>query len=267
MTDNGTVCTMDDPFGELMRDALAELTGVGPRPTLGGVYPRPTIEIIERDDGYVNGVPATRYLGPASEWYSFEHRALDRLSGHVLDIGVGAGRFALAAQERGLPVTGLDISPGALEVAAARGLRDTVHATVDEHATGDRRYDTFALFGNNLGLLESRERAPVFLAALAAMARPGARIVAQGTDPYRTTDPAHLAYHERNRGRGRMAGQLRLRIRYRAMATGWFDYLLCTPDELAGLLAGTAWQLSDVDDGDLPFYVATMSFTGTPGRP
>ena len=253
---------MDDPFGEMLRDALAELTGVGPRPTLGGVYPRPTIEIIERDDGYVNGVPAIRYLAPPEDWYAFEHRALERLSGHVLDIGVGGGRFALAAQDRGLTVTGLDISPGTVEVAAARGVRDTVCATVDEHARSGRRYDTFALFGNNLGLLESRERAPVFLAALAAMARPGARIVAQGTNPYQTTDQAHLAYHERNRARGRMAGQLRLRIRYRRLASEWFDYLVCTPDELAGLLSGTAWRLSDVDDADPPFYVATMSFTG-----
>lgn len=211
---------LGDAFGELMRDALAEETGVGPRPTIGGRIPRPTIEIVERDDGFINGAPAARYLTHPSEWFSFDHRAVDRVTGHVLDIGTGAGRAALALQERGVTVTGLDVSPGAVEVARRRGVRDLVVATVDEHARDGRRYDSFLLLGNNLGLLEGRERAPAFLAA---MARPGARVVAQGTAPYGTTDPVHRDYHERNRRRGRMGGQLRLRVRHRELATGWFD--------------------------------------------
>jgi hypothetical protein len=120
------------------------------------------------------------------------------------------------------------------------------------------RYDTFLLLGNNVGLLESRERAPVFLHALAELARPGARIVAQGTDPYGTTDPVHLAYHERNRARGRLGGQLRLRLRYRLLATDWFDYLVCSAAELESLLAGTPWRLKSIDDRDRPYYLAVM---------
>ena len=107
----------------------------------------------------------------------------------MLDIGVGAGRTALELQRRGMAVTGLDTSPGAIEIARRRGLRDTVLNTVDGYARAAARYDTFLLLGNNLGLLEGRERAPVFLAALARLANPGARIIAQGTDPYGTTRP------------------------------------------------------------------------------
>jgi len=248
-----------DAMGEMMKAALAEVTGLGPRPTIGGRYPRATIEIVERDDGFVNGAPATRYLSEPADWFDFERRALDRLTGRVLDVGAGAGRVALALQERGLDVTALDVSPGAVEVAVARGVRQTVCATVDEHVANGERYDSFGLFGNNLGLLESREQAPAFLAALAALARPGARIVGQGTDPYSTTDPAHLAYHELNRARGRLAGQLHLRVRYRDLATPWFDYLICSVEELAVLVAGTPWKLSDVDREDAPFYVATLT--------
>ncbi|HEY3006797.1 MAG TPA: methyltransferase domain-containing protein [Micromonosporaceae bacterium] len=252
---------LGDAFGELMRDALAEETGVGPRPTIGGRIPRPTVEIVERDDGFINGAPAARYLTKPADWFSFDHRAVDRLTGHVLDIGTGAGRAALALQDRGLAVTGLDVSPGAVDVARRRGVRDLVVASVDEHSQAGRRYDSFLLLGNNLGLLEGRERAPGFLAALAAMARPGARVVAQGTMPYATTDPVHIAYHERNRRLGRMGGQLRVRVRYRDLATGWFDYLLCTPDELAELVAGSPWRLADVDEADAPQYVAVLALS------
>jgi SAM-dependent methyltransferase len=247
-----------DVFGELLRDALAVATGKGPRPLAGGRLPRPVLEIIERDDGLINAAPAANYLAASQDWDALEHRALDRVRGHVLDIGLGAGRAALELQERGVPVTGLDISPGAIEVARRRGVRDLVCATVDEHARSGRRYDTFLLFGNNLGLIEGRERAPAFLAALAAMSRPGAQIVAHGTDPYGTTDPVHVGYHARNRSLGRLGGQLRLRLRYRNLATGWFDYLVCSTDELGQLIAGTGWRLTDLDTADAPYYLATM---------
>ena len=72
-----------------------------------------------------------------------------------------------------MAVTGLDTSPGAIEVARKRGLRDTVLNTVDAYARATARYDTFLLLGNNLGLIEGRERAPAFLAALAAPGPPG----------------------------------------------------------------------------------------------
>ncbi len=244
-----------DAFGEVMRAALAEETGVGPRPTIGSRHPRPVIELVERDDGFLQGAPAARYLAAPADWLDFDRRAVDLARGRVLDIGVGAGRVALELQRRGLAVTGLDISPGCVEVARARGVRDLVCSTVDDH-TG--RYDTFLLLGNNLGLLENRQRAPAFLAALAALAAPGARIVGQGTDPYRSSDEVHLAYHEGNHRRGRLGGQLTVRIRYRNIATGWFDYLLCSPDELATLLTGTAWRIETIDDADAPQYLAVL---------
>jgi SAM-dependent methyltransferase len=251
-----------DVFGEMIRDAYAVRTGVGPRPLAGGRVPRPVIEIIERDDGLINGAPADHYLGDPHEWQPHDHRAVRLCRGHVLDVGCGAGRVALELQRRGRAVTGLDISPGAIEVARGRGLRDTVCTTVDAYAASTARYDTFLLLGNNVGLLENRDRAPVFLSALATLANPGARIVAQGTDPYGTTDPVHVAYHRRNRERGRLGGQLRLRLRYRLLATEWFDYLVCSVDELAALLAGTRWRLSWIDAADRPYYLAVMELTG-----
>src|SRR3954447_8299495 len=170
---------MGDVFGEMIRDAYAVRTGVGPRPMAGGRLPRPVIEIIERDDGLINGAPADHYLAEPDAWQPHDHRALRLCRGHVLDIGCGAGRTAIELQRRGTAVTGLDTSPGAIEVSRKRGLRDTVLNTVDAYGHSSARYHTFLMLGNNLGLLESRERARTFLDALATLARPGARIIAQ----------------------------------------------------------------------------------------
>ncbi|MEU8296038.1 methyltransferase domain-containing protein [Micromonospora sp. NPDC048909] len=251
-----------DVVGELLRDTLAVATGVGPRPMVGGRLPRPVIEIIERDDGLINGAPAAHYLDGPADWQPYDHRAVERARGETLDIGVGAGRIALRLQELGVPVTGLDTSLGALKVCRYRGVHRLVHGTVDDHVADGHRYDTFLLLGNNLGLFEGRERAPELLAALAALARPGAQIIAHGTDPYGTRDPVHTGYHELNRRRGRLGGQLRLRLRYRELATDWFDYLVCSPTEFAELVQGSAWRLTDVDDRDAPYYLATLRLAG-----
>jgi SAM-dependent methyltransferase len=250
-----------DVFGEMIRDAYAVKTGIGPRPMVGGRLPRPVIEIIERDDGLINGAPAAHYLDDPAQWQPYDHRAVDRAAGAILDIGVGGGRIALELQSRGHDVTGLDISPGAIQVSRKRGVRRLVQATVDEHAASGARYDTFLLLGNNVGLLEGHHRAPAFLHALAALARPHATVIAHGTDPYNTTDPVHTSYHRWNREHGRLGGQLRLRLRYRELATDWFDYLVCSVDELHQLVdaAGTPWRITAVDTTDAPYYLATLA--------
>lgn len=222
---------------------------------------RPAIEVVEWDDGMITGGLARHWIAPEHEWLPCERRALRLVTGDVLDIGAGGGRVALALQQRGLTVTGLDVSPGAVEVARSRGVANVTCGTVDDHVAAGHTYDTFLFFGANLGLLQSRERAPAILAALAAMARPGARIVGQGTDPYVELDAAFRAHQQRNVAMGRMPGQMRMRVRHRDIATAWSDFLLCSPAELAELLTGTGWSLTDLDEGDSPVYSVVLQRT------
>jgi SAM-dependent methyltransferase len=245
-----------DAFGEMLKAALAAMTGRGARPVLGSRDPVGVVEIVERDDGFVSAAPADRYLCGPDAWPEADRAMLDRCRGRVLDVGAGAGRIALALQERGVAVTALDISPGAIEVCRARGLRETFVGTVTEHRG---RYDTFVLWCNNLGLLGSPAAAPAFLGALGRLAAPGAQILAQGTNPYGGSgDPVHEAYHRRNRQRGRLPGHLTVRVRHRELATPWFDYLLCSPDELRDVLRGTEWRLVDLDDTEPSRYTAVL---------
>jgi hypothetical protein len=41
-----------------MHAALAEESGAGQRPTVGGTLPRGVAEIVERDDGFIQAAPA-----------------------------------------------------------------------------------------------------------------------------------------------------------------------------------------------------------------
>lgn len=226
---------MGDAFGQVLLacDAGGGASGVA-------------FELIERSDGFLGVMDAARYFAPADDWTATTRVAFDQASGRVLDIGAGAGRVALALQGQGHDVLALDISPGATTVCRQRGVRSTFTGTVFELADGaPEPFDSFVMLGNNLGLLGSPDRAPQFLDALASMARPGARIFGETLNPYATSDPDHLRYHEENRRLGRLPGQLRLRVRHLQMVTPWWDYLFCTSEELEPILASTRWVLTD----------------------
>ena len=207
--------------------------------------------MIERSDGYLGVTDAARYFAPVDDWAATTRFAFDQASGRVLDVGAGAGRLALALQGQGNDVVALDISPGATTVCRQRGVRSTFTGTVFELAGGaPEPFDSFVMLGNNLGLLGARDQAPRFLDALASMARPGARIVGETLNPYATSDPDHLRYHEENRRLGRLAGQLRLRVRHLQLVTPWWDYLFCTPEELEPILAPSAWALTEAHSAE-----------------
>jgi SAM-dependent methyltransferase len=228
-----------DAFGHYLLDALAG---------------RATALAYERDDGYLD-VDRSDYL---ADWSARDQWALDRLSGHVVDVGAGAGRASLVLQQRDQPVLALDTSPGAIEVCRRRGVRQTFHGCLEDLAgQTDQRFDRFLFLGNTLGLMGAPDRVAGFFGTLESLSRPGAMVVGGGLDPYPTGVPEHLAYHEYNRRQGRLAGQVRLRTRYRAWATGWFDVLWLSVPELTGLAGSAGWRVTDVLPG--PLYAAALT--------
>ena len=214
------------------------------------LHGREAEEICERDDGFIESIPTAVYFQAFEEWDAATREAMEFVRGRVLDVGVGAGRHALHLQERGHDVVGIDISPRALEVCRLRGLEDARGCAATQVGPFLGAVDTVLMLGNNLGLLADARRAPWLLNRLAKLTAPDARLIAGSRDVYATDDPAHLAYHERNRKKGRMPGQVRLRIRYRLHASPWFDYLFLSPDELETISRSTPWRIHEILSDD-----------------
>jgi SAM-dependent methyltransferase len=223
--------------------------------------------VIERDDGVMDlDHPLRRYFSHYDEWPQSEQRAIDCAAGRVIDIGAGGGRHSLRIQAQGLSVTAIDISPGAVELCRLRGIIDARVAGIAHVGSMDGPFDTVVMLGNNFGLFGSFDGAKRLLRRLTRCTNSDAQIIAQTLDPYQTTDPMHLAYHNRNRCRGRMGGQVRIRARYKKFSTPWFDYLFASPSEMAEIVDGAGWIIEETWQGDGPTYFARLKKTGTVQR-
>jgi SAM-dependent methyltransferase len=146
-------------------------------------------------------------------------------------------------QERGHDVVGLDSSPLALRTARRLGLRHTRCLSVEQFTADVGGYDTIVLFGNNFGVFGTPGHLRRVLSAWARRTPPGARILAGSTNPYCGGAPTLTrSYYVRNRQRGRMPGQVRLRVHYGNRTGPWFSWLFVSRREMKGLLQGTGWH-------------------------
>jgi SAM-dependent methyltransferase len=216
-------------------------------------------EINERDDGYIAVSAFSKaYFSEYEDWTLDEKKAMRYARGRVLDIGSGAGRHSLYLQGKGLEVLGIDNSPLAIEVCKQRGLRNAKVVPVSQISSELGAFDTVLMLGNNFGLFGSFEGAKRLLKKLNRITSEKGRIIAQSNDVYKTENPVHLDYHKLNRKRGRMPGQIRLRIRYQQYATPWFDYLLVSKDEMENILDGTGWKVNRYIESSGPTYIAII---------
>ena len=235
----------EDAYGRAMLDALEG---------------RPAEEIVERDDGVVYvGAGPERYLAAYPEWPEHERAAMREASGRVLDVGCGAGRVVLHLQDRGLEVVGFDVSPLAIDVCRRRGATSVSVMPITRIGRWMGGFDTIVMLGGNFGLFGSASRARTLLRRLHGMTGSDARILAGTRDPSASADEDDRAYMRRNAAAGRMAGQFRIRIRYRKLRTPWFDHLTVSDAEMRAIVGDAGWELDRVLDGPAGRYIAILT--------
>ena len=223
----------------------------------GGTAP----ELIERHDGFLElGAGHELYVAGFEDWPLSERQSIGYVRGRVIDVGCGAGRVALYLQERGFDVVGLDASPLAIRSARMRGVEEAWCMPISQLAKRIGSFDTVVLFGNNFGLFGTPERARKTLGVWARRTNPGARILAQSTNPYCGGAPAiDRSHYQRNKQTGLMPGQLRIRTQYRGSVGAWSNWLFVSRNEMRSLLRGTGWHQAKIFGG-LPSdsYVAVL---------
>ena len=219
-----------------------------------------TVEIIERDDRFIDtGSEPGLYFRDYKQWSPLERQAIKAVKGRTLDIGCGAGRHSLYLQQKGFDVTGIDISPGAVKVCKLRGLKKVfVRPITEVDKFKPNSFDTILMLGNNFGLFGSKKGAKLRLKKLSRISSPEARIIAGTRNPYKTNNPNHLQYLRLNKKRGRMPGQIKIRVRFENTVGAWFDYLFVSPEEMEDILSDTDWRVEKFIGPEEPTYFAVI---------
>ncbi len=110
-----------------------------------------------------------------------EQKALQLASGHVLDVGCGAGSHALFLQkERNMQVTAIDVSEGAIEACKLRGIKDAQMADVMDMSGAS--YDTLLFLMNGAGMAGTLGRMSEFLQHIKTLLKPGGQILLDSSD-------------------------------------------------------------------------------------
>jgi len=198
---------------------------------------------IRRDDGSFE-FPENPHAYFKHGMYEIEGKGMQYAKGVVLDVGLGAGRHALYFQKRGLKVIGIDSDRYCVKTAKARGVKTAFTENIfqPKHI---RKYtfDTVWLGGNNLGIAGTVQKLPKLFRILEKLTSDDGVVLATGFEVEKTNNPNHLAYHKRQRKKGKYPGQMKIRIEYKSSIGEWFRWLHVSSKLLKEGLQKTSWKL------------------------
>ena len=122
----------------------------------------------------------------------------------------------------------------------------------------DAEFQTAVLFGNNVGIGGTLDGARQLFRRLARAVSPSGQLLVTGLDIAQTSDPQHLAYHQRNRALGRPIGEITMRFEYQDMIGSWVRWFHPTPDELREIAVEAGWSVKEIGSTYGPFYSAVL---------
>ena len=124
-------------------------------------------------------IPVATLFRTRDEMPAIEQEALKVASGHILDVGAGAGCHTLALQAMEKRVTAIDISPLAVETMRQRGVKD-VHE--QDFFSLDGQFDTILMLMNGIGIVGTISRLPAFFMQVDHLLAPGGQLLCDSSD-------------------------------------------------------------------------------------
>ncbi|WP_298487918.1 bifunctional 2-polyprenyl-6-hydroxyphenol methylase/3-demethylubiquinol 3-O-methyltransferase UbiG [uncultured Maribacter sp.] len=109
-----------------------------------------------------------------------EKHALKLCKGNVLDIGCGAGSHSLILQKKGIDVTAIDFSKGAIETCKLRGIKNAICTNL--YDLKNQKFDTLLLLMNGIGIAEKVNQLDSFFSHLKSLLNPGGQILLDSSD-------------------------------------------------------------------------------------
>jgi len=157
---------INDPLGVALSDYLKQ--------------PSEAVVIVHSDITDEEVLVVSHFFRDEHSLSLLEKTALDRCRGRVLDIGAGAGSHALMLQARGLSVTAIDISAGAVRVMQQRGVTDARCMNITDFE--GETFDTLLLLMNGIGVAGTLDGLMALLEQSRQWLKPGGQILLDSVD-------------------------------------------------------------------------------------
>lgn len=202
--------------------------------------------LLLHDNGKQESFEMSHYYG---EFFQLDEDILREARGRVLDIGCGAGRFALYLQERGFDVVGIDESPLAIEICKQRGIKECyVMDARTLQPTDLGLFDTVIFMGSNVGIGGTPEGVRSILAVMHQETSQQSRILFSigGALPHDLQTDAMRSEQQDNLARHGYVGQRRFRVVFEDYDTGEFDWIIPTLDDLRAWAEQAGWRVTKV---------------------
>jgi SAM-dependent methyltransferase len=181
-----------------------------------------------------------------------EQQALNLCYGKILDVGCGAASHSLWLQDKGFNVKAIDSSPGAVEVAKKRGVKNVVHKSLLQEV---ETFDTILLLMNGTGIFELYQKVQNYLIHLKTLLKPGGQIIID------SSDIAYM-YEDENLEElclTRYYGELDYFIRYKNEIEAPMTWLYLDFDALAEICNLVDIKCEKVFDGEHYDYLARLT--------
>ena len=199
-------------------------------------------------------IPVATLFRTRDEMPDIEQEALNVASGHILDVGAGAGCHTLALQAMEKRVTAIDISPLAVETMRQRGVRD-VHE--QDFFSLDGQFDTILMLMNGIGIVGTLSRLPAFFMQVDHLLAPGGQLLCDSSDIcYIFEDEDGIIDLTGVEG---YYGELSYQMQYKSIKGEPFPWLFIDPETLREQAAAHGFYCDILVRGEHYDYLARLT--------
>jgi len=183
-----------------------------------------------------------------------EQKALSLANGKTLDIGCCAGSHSLWLNNKGIDISGIDISEGAVTLSRKRGLKNVLHSHILNH---EGSYDTLLLLMNGTGIFENIGKIDAYLKHLKSLLTKNGQILIDGSDiKYMFENDDGSYWMDANKA---YYGEVQMAMTYKNTRSDTFDWLYLDYETLSFYAKKNELNCELITAGNHYDYLASLT--------